>query len=117
MEVGEFAFPIDPVENSLGFKVQGSRFRVQRVRKGWCGAKIIKRRKLGVTGDLNTTFRHRPIYICGEAATTTLNPEPDNLFYFLFAFFARLLPMNWMSWTTTMRTRMVATMTSAWKRW
>ena len=22
------------------------------------------------------TFRHRPIYICGEAATTTLNPEP-----------------------------------------
>ena len=22
------------------------------------------------------TFGHRPIYICGEAATTTLNPEP-----------------------------------------
>ena len=25
------------------------------------------------------TFGHRPIYICGEAATTTLNPEPQNL--------------------------------------
>ena len=22
------------------------------------------------------TFGHRPIYICGEAATTILNPEP-----------------------------------------
>ena len=22
------------------------------------------------------TFGHRPIYVCGEAATTTLNPEP-----------------------------------------
>ncbi len=22
-----------------------------------------------MTGDLNTTFEHRPIYICGEAAT------------------------------------------------
>lgn len=44
--------------------------------------------------------------------------SPDvSIFYFLFAFFARLLPMNWMSWTTTIRTRMVATMTSAWKRW
>ena len=26
------------------------------------------------------TFRHRPIYICGEAATTTLNPEPAPLY-------------------------------------
>ena len=43
-------------------------------------------------------------------------PKPP-IFYFLFAFFARLLPINWMSWTTTIRTRMVATMTSAWKRW
>ena len=25
------------------------------------------------------TFGHRPIYICGEAATTTLNPEPRTL--------------------------------------
>ena len=25
------------------------------------------------------TFGHRPIYICGEAATTTLNPEPAPL--------------------------------------
>ena len=25
------------------------------------------------------TFGHRPIYICGEAATTTLNPEPTTL--------------------------------------
>ena len=24
-------------------------------------------------------FGHRPIYICGEAATTTLNPEPQTL--------------------------------------
>ena len=24
-------------------------------------------------------FGHRPIYICGEAATTTLNPEPWTL--------------------------------------
>ena len=24
-------------------------------------------------------FGHRTIYICGEAATTTLNPEPQNL--------------------------------------
>ena len=24
-----------------------------------------------MTGDLNTTFGHRPIYICGEAATFT----------------------------------------------
>ena len=28
------------------------------------------------------TFGHRPIYICGEAATTTLNPEPSNPFHF-----------------------------------
>ena len=46
------------------------------------------------------------------------SPFPRRIhFYFLFAFFARLLPINWMSWTTTIRTRMVATMTSAWKRW
>ena len=25
------------------------------------------------------TFWHRPIYICGEAATTTLNPKPRTL--------------------------------------
>ena len=25
------------------------------------------------------TFGHRPIYICGEAATTILNPEPQTL--------------------------------------
>ena len=30
-----------------------------------------------VTSDLHTTFAHRLIYICGGAATTTLNPEPD----------------------------------------
>ena len=24
-----------------------------------------------MTGDLNTTFGHRPIYICGDAATFT----------------------------------------------
>ena len=29
-----------------------------------------------VLGDLNAAFCHRPIYIRGEAATTTLNPEP-----------------------------------------
>ena len=28
------------------------------------------------------TFGHRPIYICGEAATTTHNPEPSNPFHF-----------------------------------
>ena len=28
------------------------------------------------------TFGHRPIYICGEAATTTLNPEPFTPFTF-----------------------------------
>ena len=38
----------------------------------------------GKAGDMRETchpqtFRHRPIYICGEAATTTLNPEPQNL--------------------------------------
>ena len=30
-----------------------------------------------MTGDLNATFGHRLIYTCVEAATTTLNPEPD----------------------------------------
>ena len=35
----------------------------------------------GKAGDMKETchlqtFGHRPIYICGEAATTTLNPEP-----------------------------------------
>ena len=28
------------------------------------------------------TLGHHPIYICGKAATTTLNPEPDNPFHF-----------------------------------
>ena len=32
-----------------------------------------------MTGDLNITFGHRLIYNCGEAATTTLNPEPQTL--------------------------------------
>ena len=32
-----------------------------------------------MTSDLNTTFGHRPICICGEAATTTLNPEPRTM--------------------------------------
>ena len=27
-------------------------------------------------GCKRPAFGHRPIYICGEAATTTLNPEP-----------------------------------------
>ena len=72
-----------------------------------------------MTGDLNTTFGHRPIYICGEAATfipnssfliphsgrafihnqwteppkgLTLNPEP--LFFYLHfpAFYATVSP-------------------------
>ena len=29
-----------------------------------------------VTSDLNTTFEHRHYLYCGEAATTTLNPQP-----------------------------------------
>ncbi len=57
-----------------------------------------------------------------DGATISIPNDPTNEglllpAYFLFAFLARLLPMYWMSWTTTMRTRMVATMTSAWKRW
>ena len=32
-----------------------------------------------MTSDLNTTFGHRSICICGEAATTTLNPEPGTM--------------------------------------
>ena len=52
-----------------------------------------------------------------KADIASLYSPSLSIFYFLFAFFARLLPINWMSWTTTMRTRMVATMTSAWKRW
>ena len=80
MEVGEFAFPIDPVENLI---------------RG---------------------MRH--IEDAGEKADIASLHSPSlSIFYFLFAFFARLLPINWMSWTTTIRTRMVATMTSAWKRW
>lgn len=52
-----------------------------------------------------------------KADIASLHSTGVSIFYFLFAFFARLLPINWMSWTTTIRTRMVATMTSAWKRW
>ena len=82
MEVGEFAFPIDPVENLI---------------RAWGRA---------------------PIEDAGEKADIASLYSPGlSIFYFLFAFFARLLPINWMSWTTTIRTRMVATMTSAWKRW
>lgn len=82
MEVGEFAFPIDPVENLI---------------RAWGRAHI---------GDAEE-----------KADIASLHSPGVSIFYFLFAFFARLLPMNWMSWTTTIRTRMVATMTSAWKRW
>lgn len=82
MEVGEFAFPIDPVENMIRGMGQGA-YRGRR----------------------------------GEGGYTSLHSPSLSIFYFLFAFFARLLPINWMSWTTTIRTRMVATMTSAWKRW
>ena len=32
-----------------------------------------------VTCNLNAAFRHRPIYIRGEAATRTQNPEPRTL--------------------------------------
>lgn len=82
MEVGEFAFPIDPVENLI---------------RAWGRAHI---------GDAEE-----------KADIDSLHSPGVSIFYFLFAFFARLLPINWMSWTTTIRTRMVATMTSAWKRW
>lgn len=82
MEVGEFAFPIDPVENLIRGMGQGA-YRGRRGEGGY-----------------------------------SQSPFPRLIhFYFLFDFFARLLPINWMSWTTTIRTRMVATMTSAWKRW
>ena len=42
---------------------------------------------VGKAGDTRETchpqtFGHRPIYICGEAATTTLNPEPFTPFTF-----------------------------------
>ena len=82
MEVGEFAFPIDPVENLI---------------RAWGRAHI---EDAGEKVDI-----------------ASLHSPGLSIFYFLFAFFARLLPINWMSWTTTIRTRMVATMTSAWKRW
>lgn len=82
MEVGEFAFPIDPVENLIRGMGQGA----------YRGAEE-------------------------KADIDSLHSPGVSIFYFLFDFFARLLPMNWMSWTTTIRTRMVATMTSAWKRW
>lgn len=82
MEVGEFAFPIDPVENLIRGMRQGA----------YRGAEE-------------------------KADIASLHSTGVSIFYFLFAFFARLLPINWMSWTTTIRTRMVATMTSAWKRW
>lgn len=82
MEVGEFAFPIDPVENLIRGMGQGA----------YRGAEE-------------------------KADIASLHSPGVSIFYFLFAFFARLLPINWMSWTTTIRTRMVATMTSAWKRW
>ena len=82
MEVREFAFPIDPVENLIRGMGQGA----------YRGAEE-------------------------KADIVSLHSPGLSIFYFLFAFFARLLPMNWMSWTTTIRTRMVATMTSAWKRW
>lgn len=82
MEAGEFAFPIDPVENLI---------------RAWGRAHI---------GDAEE-----------KADIASLHSPGLSIFYFLFAFFARLLPINWMSWTTTIRTRMVATMTSAWKRW
>lgn len=84
MEVGEFAFPIDPAENLIRGMGQGASH----------------------------------IEDAGEKADIASLHSPGlSIFYFLFAFFARLLPINWMSWTTTIRTRMVATMTSAWKRW
>lgn len=83
MEVGEFSFPIDPVENLIRGMGEGA----YRGRRGE-----------------------------GEYSQSPF-PTGVSIFYFLFAFFARLLPINWMSWTTTIRTRMVATMTSAWKRW
>lgn len=82
MEMGEFTFPIDPVENLIG---------------AWGRAHI---EDAGEKADI-----------------ASLHFPGVSIFYFLFAFFARLLPINWMSWTTTIRTRMVATMTSAWKRW
>lgn len=82
MEVGEFAFPIDPVENLI---------------RAWGRAHIEDAEE--------------------KADIASLHSPSLSIFYFLFAFFARLLPINWMSWTTTIRTRMVATMTSAWKRW
>gem|GEM_PF-4518966 len=82
MEVGEFAFPIDPVENLI---------------RAWGRAHM---EDAGEKADIDS-----------------LHSPGVSIFYFLFAFFARLLPINWMSWTTTIRTRMVATMTSAWKRW
>ena len=48
------------------------------------------------------TFGHRPIYICGEAATTTLNPEPPNLVKqnpltrtFFFCIIASVVVMNY----------------------
>lgn len=82
MEVGEFAFPIDPVENLI--------------------------RSMGRAHIEDAEEK---------ADIASLYSPCLSIFYFLFAFFARLLPINWMSWTTTIRTRMVATMTSAWKRW
>ena len=54
------------------------------IRFGVMGEAVFSYRSLhhaGKAGDTRETchpqtFGHRPIYICGEAATTTLNPEP-----------------------------------------